>query len=151
MSAARRRTILVLHALGDFSRARRTSIHHARFLERHAPENDYLFHDGFSQGWHHLGGKRALAYARYRYVIGPEGDNFARELRQQQVVSALRGKLQRLSPQSALRFFQAATTLSKATETNLTTGQMVTLYLFAGADNDGTLDCVSQLTHVARP
>ena len=89
---------------------------------------DYLFHDGFSQGWHHLGGKRALAYARYRYVIGPEGDNFARELRQQQVVSALRGKLQRLSPQSALQFFQAATTLSNATETNLTTGQMVTLY-----------------------
>jgi LCP family protein required for cell wall assembly len=89
---------------------------------------DFLFHDGFSQGWHHLGGKRALAYARYRYVIGPEGDNFARELRQQQVVNALRGKLQRLSPQSALQFFQAATTLSNATETNLTTGQMLTLY-----------------------
>ena len=89
---------------------------------------DYLFRDGFSQGWHHLGGKRALAYARYRYIVGPEGDNFARELRQQQVVSALRGKLQRLSPQSALQFFQAAKTLSNATETNLTTGQMVTLY-----------------------
>ena len=27
-----------------------------------------------------------------------------------------------------MQFFQAATTLSKATETNLTTGQMVTLY-----------------------
>ena len=89
---------------------------------------DYLFHDGFSQGWHHLGGHRALAYARYRYVIGPEGDNFARELRQQQVVTALRGKLQRLSPQSALQFFQAATTLSSATKTNLTVGQMLTLY-----------------------
>ncbi len=89
---------------------------------------DYLFHDGFSQGWHHFGGKRALAYARYRYIIGPEGDNFARELRQQQVVSALRGNLQRLSPQSALQFFRAATTLSKTTETNLTTGQMLTFY-----------------------
>jgi len=89
---------------------------------------DYLFHDGFSQGWHHLGGKRALAYARYRYVIGPEGDNFARELRQQQVITALRGKLQRLSPQGAMQLFQAASTLSNATETNLTAGQMLTLY-----------------------
>jgi LCP family protein required for cell wall assembly len=89
---------------------------------------DFLFHDGFSQGWHHLDGRRALAYARYRYVIGPEGDNFARELRQQQVVNALRGKLQRLSPQDALKFVHAATTLSSATQTNLTAGQIVTLY-----------------------
>lgn len=89
---------------------------------------DFLFHDGFSQGWHHLNGKRALAYARYRYVIGPEGDNFARELRQQQVVNALRDKLQKLGPQTALRVMQAASTLSDATETNLTTGQIVTLY-----------------------
>ena len=89
---------------------------------------DFLFHDGFSQGWHHLGGKRALAYARYRYVIGPEGDNFARELRQQQVVNALRSKLQRLSPQDALKMLSAVTTLSSATQTNLTATQMVTLY-----------------------
>jgi len=89
---------------------------------------DFLFHDGFSQGWHHLNGKRALAYARYRYVVGPEGDNFARELRQQQVVSALRDKLQRLSPQNALQIVSTATTLSNATETNLTTGQILTLY-----------------------
>jgi len=89
---------------------------------------DYLFRDGFSRGWHHLSGKRALAYARYRYVIGPEGDNFARELRQQQVVNALRDKLQRLSPQDTLKMLQAVTTLSNATETNLTPGQILTLY-----------------------
>jgi LCP family protein required for cell wall assembly len=89
---------------------------------------DFLFHDGFSQGWHHLSGKRALAYARYRYVIGPEGDNFARELRQQQVVGALRDKMQRLGPQDALHVISTATTLSKATQTNLTTGQIVGLY-----------------------
>ena len=89
---------------------------------------DFLFHDGFSRGWHHLDGKRALAYARYRYVIGPEGDNFARELRQQQVVGALRDKLQQLGPQNALRIISTATTLSQATQTNLTTGQILTLY-----------------------
>lgn len=89
---------------------------------------DFLFHDGFSRGMHHLDGKRALAYARYRYVVGPEGDNFARELRQQQVVNALRDKLQRMGSQNALRIISTATTLSKATETNLTATQVIGLY-----------------------
>lgn len=89
---------------------------------------DYLFHDGFAQGWHHLNGKRALAYARYRYVIGPEGDNYARELRQQQVISALREKLQRMQPQQALGVVEALTTLSSSADTNLTTPQMISLY-----------------------
>ena len=89
---------------------------------------DFLFHDGFSRGWHHLNGKRALAYARYRYIVGPEGDNFARELRQQQVVTAVRSKLQQLSPQAAFRVLSAAQTLSQATRTNLTPTQVVTLY-----------------------
>lgn len=89
---------------------------------------DFLFQDGFKSGWQHLDGKRALAYARYRYVVGPEGDNFARELRQQQVMNALMQKLQTLGAQETLRTLQAVSTLSSATKTNLTTGQMVSLY-----------------------
>ncbi|PYQ49877.1 MAG: hypothetical protein DMF59_12355, partial [Acidobacteria bacterium] len=89
---------------------------------------DFLFRDGFAQGWHHFDGKRALAYARYRYVIGPEGDNFARELRQQQVINAVRDKLQRLSPQAVIRLIHAASTLSSSTQTNLTNAQLITLY-----------------------
>lgn len=89
---------------------------------------DQLFHDGFTRGWHHLDGKRALAYARYRYIVGPEGDNFGRELRQQQILSAVRDKLQRLSPQNALRVLQATMTFSDAAATNLTPRQMLTLY-----------------------
>lgn len=89
---------------------------------------DFLFKDGFAAGWHHLNGKRALAYARYRYILGPEGDNFAREMRQQQVLSAVREKLQRLSPQAVVRLIGAASTLSSNTTTNLSTPQMVTLY-----------------------
>lgn len=89
---------------------------------------DYLFRDGFRKGWQHLDGKRALAYARYRYVIGPEGDNFARELRQQQVMNAVRDRLQRLGPNEAMHLIAAMGTLSNATETNLTTPQMVSLY-----------------------
>lgn len=89
---------------------------------------DYMFHDGFTKGWNHLDGKRALRYARYRYVLGPEGDNFAREQRQQQVLDALRAKLQSRGPQDAMRLIQAMSTLSDHTTTNLTTPQMVSLY-----------------------
>lgn len=89
---------------------------------------DFLFKDGFAKGPHHLDGKRALAYARYRYIIGPEGDNFARELRQQQVINAAREKAQHISPAAVMHLLTAMSTLSASTMTNLTTPQMVTLY-----------------------
>jgi hypothetical protein len=38
-------TIGVFHALGDFKDARRTSVHHATFLERYEPANVYVYHD----------------------------------------------------------------------------------------------------------
>ena len=89
---------------------------------------DFLFKDGFAKGPHHLTGKRALAYARYRYVIGPEGDNFARELRQQQVINAAREKAQHVSPAAVMNLLTALSTLSSSTLTNLSTPQLVTLY-----------------------
>jgi len=89
---------------------------------------DYLFRRGFPQGWQHLDGRRALEYARFRYVIGPEGDNYSRELRQQQIINAIREKLQRMGPAQTISLLRAATTLSSATKTNLTTAQMVSLY-----------------------
>ena len=92
------------------------------------PFRDYLFNDTFEQGWQHMNGDRALRYARYRYVHGAEGNNFARELRQQQVVSAVKKKLQHLSAGQALRLFASATTVSKYTATNLGTSEMIELY-----------------------
>jgi len=89
---------------------------------------DYLFQDGFPRGWQHFNGKRALAYARYRYVIGPEGDNFARELRQQQVINALRDRIASRGTQDMIKLIGAAGSLSNKTETNLTVPQLVTLY-----------------------
>lgn len=87
--------------------------------------HDFLFDDGFEQGWQHLNGDRALRYARYRYVrASAEGNVFARERRQQQVVEALRAKL-RESDGAALRLIRVAKTLSDHTATNLTTAQMV--------------------------
>ncbi len=89
---------------------------------------DYLFQDGFPRGWQHLNGRRALAYARYRYILGPEGDNFAREFRQQQVIAALRQRLARRDSSDVVRLAEAAKKLSDYTDTNLTTAQIVTLY-----------------------
>src|SRR3954451_3768136 len=89
---------------------------------------DYLFQDGFPQGLQHLNGHRALAYTRYRYVLGPEGDNFARELRQQQVINAIRDRIASRGPQDVLKLINAAHSLSNKTETNLTTAQLITLY-----------------------
>lgn len=93
------------------------------------PFFDYLFKDRFVAGWQHMDGKRALRYARLRYVDNSaEGNNFARELRQQQVIAALRGKIHSLTRQQALQMVQIARTVSGYTETNLTTPQMVELY-----------------------
>jgi LCP family protein required for cell wall assembly len=92
------------------------------------PFHDTLFKDSFQQGWQHMNGRRALQYARYRYVVGAEGNNFARELRQQQIVSAIREKMRHLSAQQALRVAMSTTTVSRYTRTNLTPPQMVSLY-----------------------
>lgn len=89
---------------------------------------DYLFQDGFPRGLQHFNGHRALAYTRYRYVLGPEGDNFARELRQQQVINALRDRISGRDSADVIKLISAAHSLSNKTETNLTVAQLVTLY-----------------------
>ena len=108
------------------------------------PFYDYTYKDGFNQGWQHMDGKRALLYARMRYIrASAEGNNFARELRQQQVIAALRDKVGKLSPQQALQLVNIARTVSEYTDTNLTTGQMVELYsMFRGLDRN-------QIRHVS--
>ncbi len=92
------------------------------------PFHDYLFNDSFQQGWQHMTGERALRYARYRYVRGAEGNNFARELRQQQVIAATKKKLQNADLSQVLRLISSASTVSKYTSTNLATTDLVHLY-----------------------
>lgn len=107
------------------------------------PFYDFLFKDGFQKGRQHMNGDRALRYARYRYIEGPEGDNYARELRQQQVITAVREKLQNRSAGDVLRLVQTVRTLSKYTDTNLTTAQMVWLYNKFGDTDPGKIRHVS--------
>jgi LCP family protein required for cell wall assembly len=109
----------------------------------HRPFYDYLFKDGFQAGWQHMNGDRALRYARYRYVHGAEGNNFARELRQQQVIAAIRDKIHNLKPQEALKVVAIATTVSKDTTTNLTTTQMLSLYQTFHSVQKGSIRHVS--------
>ena len=92
------------------------------------PFHDYLFNDTFQQGWQHMNGDRALRYARYRYVMGAEGNNFARELRQQQVIAAAKKKLQNLTLPQQLRLLRLATTVSSFTATNMSSTDFVHLY-----------------------
>lgn len=92
------------------------------------PFHDYLFNDTFQEGWQHMNGDRALRYARYRYVKGAEGNNFARELRQQQVIAAIRKKTQSMTLTQALHLLGTATTMTKYTSTNLSTSDYVELY-----------------------
>lgn len=104
---------------------------------------DYLFRDGFPKGWQHLDGRRALAYTRYRYIIGPEGDNFAREMRQQQVIDAVREKIERAGPHDAIRLVKAASALSEHTQTNLTFPQIVALHRLYGGSSPKRIRHVS--------
>jgi anionic cell wall polymer biosynthesis LytR-Cps2A-Psr (LCP) family protein len=76
-----------------------------------------------------MSGKRALRYARYRYVrASAEGNNFARELRQQQVIEAIKEKIAKLPPREVLKLVNVARAVGNHTDTNLTAPQIAELY-----------------------
>lgn len=54
---------------------------------------DYWHKISFPAGTEHMNGERALAYVRARYIEGPEGGDFKRAARQQQVLLAIREKV----------------------------------------------------------
>jgi len=63
---------------------------------------DYWHKISFPAGTEHMNGERALAYVRARYIEGPEGGDFRRAARQQQVLLSLREKV--FSVQTAFDF-----------------------------------------------
>jgi LCP family protein required for cell wall assembly len=92
------------------------------------PFHDRLFKQTFHGGWQRMDGKRALAFARYRHIQGAEGTGYARELRQQQIASAVRNKLRNLSTGQILRLLSDLMAISRHTTTNLTSGEITQLY-----------------------
>lgn len=63
---------------------------------------DYWHKIDFQAGTEKMNGERALAYVRARYIEGPEGGDFRRATRQQQVLLALQDKV--FSVQTAFDF-----------------------------------------------
>jgi LCP family protein required for cell wall assembly len=63
---------------------------------------DYWHKISFPAGTEKMNGERTLAFVRARYIEGPEGGDFKRAARQQQVLMALRQKV--FSVQTALDF-----------------------------------------------
>lgn len=57
-----------------------------------APWEQRFQHVHFEQGLTHMDGETALIYARSRHALGPEGTDFARARRQQQVILAAKNK-----------------------------------------------------------
>ncbi|MDP2695766.1 MAG: LCP family protein [bacterium] len=63
------------------------------FTDYSYPDYSYGYQTiSFTQGWEHMGGERALQYARSRKGNNGEGSDFARSRRQQKVLVALRDK-----------------------------------------------------------
>ena len=82
----------------------------------------------FSTGLQHMDGERAIEYARARYVTDPpsQGTDFARSVRQQQLIKAMLSRVRQVSAWPGLN--GAADALEKTIYTNLS---LLDLLLFA--------------------
>lgn len=86
---------------------------------------DYWHKIAFPTGTETMNGDRALAYVRARYVDGPEGGDFKRTARQQQLVLAIREKV--FSVKTALDFTAISgifSSLSENIKTDMQTWEM---------------------------
>jgi len=75
---------------------------------------DYWHKISFPAGTERMNGERALAYVRARYIEGPEGGDFKRAARQQQVLLAIRQKV--FSPTTAFDFTAMTNILNSLSE-----------------------------------
>lgn len=83
---------------------------------------DYWHKIDFRAGKEHMDGERALAYARARYIEGPEGGDFKRTTRQQQLLLAIQQKV--FSMNTALDFGALDSILNSVSSNVRTDGQL---------------------------
>ncbi len=82
----------------------------------------------FKQGWMHMDGVTALAYARSRHGNNGEGSDFARSRRQQKILIAAKDKVFSFSTfLNPLRVTGILDTLQKNISTNFTAAEMIRL------------------------
>ena len=82
----------------------------------------------FLEGLQHVDGKTALKYVRSRHAEGDEGTDFARGIRQQEVIVALKEKIMQskpwFHPNTSIQLLQLA---DLATDTDMTIGEQLTM------------------------
>ena len=82
----------------------------------------------FQAGPQHVNGSIALKYVRSRHAEGDEGTDFARGVRQQDIIVALKDKIMKskpwLHPNTSLKLLQIA---DVATDTDMTIGEQLTM------------------------
>ncbi len=85
-------------------------------------------HASFQAGWSHMIGERALVYARARRGTNGEGTDYARAVRQQKVLVALRDRASSLRTRlDPLVLWRLANAMAAAIETNLRPWEMAAL------------------------
>lgn len=111
-------------------------------VDIHIPEGfyDYWHRINFPEGTEHMNGDRALAYVRARFIEGPEGGDFKRASRTQQVLLAIRKKV--LSAQTAFDLRALAGVLDALrdnVETNFTLAELKRLIELTRSIPDGNI------------
>lgn len=104
-----------------------------------ATDSERWQHVRFEQGWQHMDGQTALVYARSRHALGPEGSDFARMQRQQNVVLAAKEKI--LSSETLFnldRLRNLYLTIEEHVETNISLGELPLFYQMAKQVGDGS-------------
>lgn len=99
------------------------------FVDAQYPGSNFTFRTiSFNQGWQKMDGARALEYVRSRHGTNGEGSDFARSKRQQQLIFAIKNKLEKINifgnPQKAWIVFNL---MKKYFETNLSFQELLGL------------------------
>ncbi len=98
----------------------------------------------FKKGLEHMDGKRALIYVRSRHAEGDEGSDFARSIRQQEVLVAVKKKIS--NPWEYIRNGKAKPMLDAimaAIETDMNIGQLLTVGKLASRIDSGSTTKIS--------
>ncbi|MDQ3018727.1 MAG: LCP family protein [bacterium] len=83
----------------------------------------------FEEGGEHMSGERALIFARSRHAAGPEGSDFARGIRQQKIIQAVKAKVVSLNIVSDVgKINELFSVIGDHFHTNLNPGEMIHLY-----------------------
>lgn len=101
------------------------------FTDYTYPNNSdgYLPAVTFKQGQETMNGERALIFARSRHAAGPEGNDFARGVRQQKILHAAKAKVVSLNLVTNIsKINEILTVIGDHFHTNLELGEFIQLY-----------------------